>query len=204
MATSYYHTLAAPAVRQTDAAAEPLDLGEAKQHSRIDIEEDDIYIYSLVKRARMHVENMTRRALISQTWTVYHDDFVSQMYIPRPPLISVQSVQYKDTEDSTQTVASTVYTVDTNSTPGRVFEKTGQGWPSTLGDPQSAWINYTAGYGTSGTDVPEPIKHAMLILIEHWYDLGRQPVIVQPGATSVKVDFTINALLEPYIVKVFL
>jgi uncharacterized phiE125 gp8 family phage protein len=51
-------------------AIEPLSLNEAKAFIRVEHEDDDDVIASLIIAARVHVEAQTQRALISQTWRI--------------------------------------------------------------------------------------------------------------------------------------
>lgn len=66
-----------------------------------------------------------------------------------------------------------------------------------------SWYTFINGYYTgpitytvaSGSVVPNNVKVAQLILVSHWYD-NRQPQTI--GASSTPLDFTVNALLNPY------
>ena len=48
-------------------------------------------------------------------------------------------------------------------------------------------IDFTAGYGEAGTDVPDLLKRAILLLVAHWYEFrtafgaGDQPVSYPPA-----------------------
>ena len=64
----------------TAPAAEPISTADAKLHLRVDITDDNDLIDALVKVAREHVEIITRRALITQTWDYYLDDFPGELY----------------------------------------------------------------------------------------------------------------------------
>jgi uncharacterized phiE125 gp8 family phage protein len=56
-------------------------------------------------------------------------------------------------------------------------------------------VTYVAGYGPAGDDVPAAIRHAMLLLIGHWYE-HRESVVV--GGNPVQVPLAVQALLRPY------
>lgn len=81
-----------------EPAEEPITLEEAKSHLRVDIEDDDNLILNLITAARQKAESILKRALITQTWIYYPDDFPDKDYIelPMPPLQSVSSVTYTD------------------------------------------------------------------------------------------------------------
>lgn len=111
------------------------------------------------------------RALVEQSWELLLDRFpcASEIPIPLPPLRSVTSITYVDTDGATQTLATTVYAVDTASEPGVVSLKYGQTWPSTLCQRNAVTIAFTCGYGLSD-DVPDPLKSAIKLMVKDRYD----------------------------------
>ena len=56
---------------------EPVTLAEAKLHLRLEIPDDDALVASLIMTARMVSETLLRRALLTQTKTLYLDSFPS-------------------------------------------------------------------------------------------------------------------------------
>jgi uncharacterized phiE125 gp8 family phage protein len=56
-------------------------------------------------------------------------------------------------------------------------------------------IDYTAGYGTSGSDVPQPLRQAMRMLVTHWYE-HRSCVVM--GETSTATPHGFRELVTPY------
>ena len=120
----------------TAPTVEPVTLAEAKAH--VNAEEhhdDDDYIQTLITVAREWCENFTRRAFNTQTWDVFLDRFPSAGDVIELPLGKLQSVTdtgftYVDTDGNTTQVSTAVYTVDTDSEPGRVYLAYNQSWPS--------------------------------------------------------------------------
>ena len=136
---------------------------------------DDEVLVGLITTARQWCENYQRRAYIEQsiTWTL--DDWQTEFYPPSPPLISA-TIKYIDTAGVQQDLGVGVYTVDTESEPGRIYETYGQSWPSIRGDRNSIEIIYKAGYGATAASVPQNIKNAMLLLVGHWFE-NREAVV---------------------------
>jgi len=156
----------------TAPTIEPLTLTEAKNHLRVDITDDDTYITNLIVAARLAAENYTGRAFITQTWDLFIDKFPTSgafIEIPKPPLQSVTTVKYTDADGNQQTLASSVYTVDTNKEMGTVTLAYNQSWPTIRAVPNAVEIRFIAGYGATASTVPEGIKHAMRMLIGHLY-----------------------------------
>lgn len=183
--------------RTADAATEPLTTTQAKSHLRVDGSDEDALIGNLVTAARQYVEEHTGRALITQTWEYTADAFPTKagaIWLPRPPLIAVSQVQYVDTAGATQTWDSDEYRVDAVSVPGRVTLADGAVWPTPNDVSNAVTVTYTAGYGAA-SDVPEPIKQALLLLIGSWYGSRENEVV---GTVVGRFEFAVKALLAPY------
>ncbi len=133
--------------------ANPVSLDEMKLHLRVSGTTEDELIRSQIDAATEWCEKYEGQAYMMRQYKVYLDGFKDEVYLPFPPLVAVDSVQYYDTAGSLQTLASTYYTVDTDSTPGRVYLAYNQSWPSTYLIPKAVIITYTAGYATTFTAV---------------------------------------------------
>lgn len=182
----------------TAPAIEPVTTAEAKAHLRVDIADDDTLIDNLVKAAREQAESFTGRALLTQTWEYALDGFPAENHIdlPKPPLQSVTSVTYYDTDGAAHTFAATSYYVDKSMEPGRLVLDYGETWPSETLRPSSGAvvIKFKAGYGDAATTVPQSIRQAILLLVGHWYE-AREAIIV--GTISTELPMTVKYLLWP-------
>jgi len=150
----------------TAPTSEAITLAEAKSHLNVSGTEDDTLIKNMVIVARNHVEDLARRALVTQTWDFITCEFTSKIKLPMSPLQSVTSVTYVDDDGASQTLATTEYDVDVNSEPGYIVEAYDKTWPSIRSVFNAVTIRFIAGYGDP-VNVPEPIKQAMLLHIGH-------------------------------------
>lgn len=187
-------------VVQTAPAAEPITTAEAKTHLRVDNSDDDTYIGTLITAARRWVENTCGLALVNTTYDGAIDAFPhvdGAIVFPKYPLSSVTSVTYYDDDLSTSTVfSSSNYQVDTFKRPPRIVLKNGASWPSdSLRLSSGVVVRFVAGYGASGSNVPEDIKHAIKLLVGQLY-ANREPEVT--GATIAPIAFTLDALLAPH------
>ena len=167
------------------APEEALKLAEVKAHLRVDHTDDDDYIAELIKTAFAQAEARTWRALLSQSWRLYLDRFPTgdrEIKIPKPPLVTVDSIKYQDSSDVQQTWADTNYVVDIVKEPARVYPETNANYPTTYIKRKAVEIEFTCGYSS----VPDPIKHWMKIWIADAYDVLRQSYF-QGGAFNIQI-----------------
>jgi uncharacterized phiE125 gp8 family phage protein len=174
----------------TAPTVEPLTATEARQHCRVDDPSEDTYIETLIVSARQYCENVTNRGFINQTWKLYLDSFPTQIELRICPVSSVTGITYVDTAGATTTLATSVYQLLAGE-PGIIDLKHEQVWPNLRGDKQGIVVTFVAGYGAAGSSVPDTIKHAMKLLIAHWYR-NREATAVE---VPMDVAQTVKSLL---------
>jgi uncharacterized phiE125 gp8 family phage protein len=160
-------------VRAVAPTVEPVTLVEAKAHCRVDTSTDDTLITALIAGAREYVEGRLDTTLITTTWEARYDNFPEhEIVLPRPPMLSATvTVTYRDQGGASQvmTSAASAFQVDSYATPGRIYPRYLEVWPPVRGDENSVTVRWSAGYGASGSSVPQTIKHGILLLVGHWY-----------------------------------
>lgn len=190
-------------VRQTDPAVEPVTLSEAKAHLRVDTADDDTYITGLIRAAREWVEQYLDRTLVHTQWVMRFDKFpadsTADIELPRPPMVASGTatavvVAYTLEDGTTASYGTSSFRVDRASTPGAVKTNYAQTWPPHRQDDNSVSVTWWAGYGASGSDVPASIRHAMLMLCSHWYEI--RGATVATGAVPQDVPFGVKSLLD--------
>lgn len=184
----------------TPPACEPISVQDFKSHARISRDDEDATIKAYIAASRLYAETRQRRQLISATWQLSLDSFypcesdlplsngmpLAQLVpliearfgyggalaiqIPRPPLQSITSIQYVDTDGATQTLDPTLYIVDTVSEPGRIAPAFNQIWPITRAQINAVTITFVAGYGATAGSVPATTRHAVRMLASHYYE----------------------------------
>lgn len=181
----------------TGPTTEPVSVEEARLHVRQDGTSDDDVIRALITASRENVEQITRRALITQTWDYYLNAFPfgDRIEMPLPPLVSVTHIKYTDDAGVQWTMSSSDYIVDTYSHPGQVVLADGASWPSASLQPVNGVVTrFVAGYGDAD-DVPYGIKAAIKLMIGHLYE-NREASL---ASRSVQVlPFGIESLLASY------
>ena len=185
------------AVLIQDAAVEPVTVTQVKNHLRVTEDLEDIIIAGLITSARKVVEQITRRALIHQTWKLFLDGFPTRdsIELPYPPLAEVVSVDYYDANGELQTLDPALDQTDNRSTPGEIVLSATGAWPAVESDKVNAvQVEYIAGYGATAAAVPEPIRLAIIHLASHWFE-NREPF---SQSQLFQVPATFELILMPY------
>jgi len=146
--------------------------GELKPYLRITDSDSDALLDSLLLSATTLTEEAMRRALLTQTWQATWDRFGwtdDKFVIPRPELISVTSLEYKDNDGTSwATVSASDYDTDALREPAvlRIRDM-----PSNRHTSHAPYwrLTYVAGYGAA-SDVPEPVIVAIMEATRAMYD----------------------------------
>lgn len=196
----------------TPPTEEPVSLLEAKLHLRVDFDEDDMLIASLITAARQAAETLTGRQLTTARWKQVLDCFPgpSLMGVPagqaftlpghaillaKAPVQSVVSINYLDMGSVNQTMPALTYTVDVACEPARITPVFGQIWPICLPQIGAVSVTFDAGYGTA-TQVPEGIKSWIKLRVGSLYAHREEVAALSRGRID-SLPF-IDGLLDPY------
>jgi uncharacterized phiE125 gp8 family phage protein len=173
----------------TEPSEEPITVAEMKSHLRVSVTTDDTLIGAYISAARQDLEQRYYwRTLVTTTLDYSLQGWPSGDYIelPRPPLASVTSLKYTDSDGTETTVDSDDYHVDTVSTPGRLVLAYGKSWPTgTLQTSNPIVVRYVAGYG-GASSVPEWAKWDLKVLVAMYYE-HRESVVLAPGVVAVNL-----------------
>lgn len=176
-------------------ATEPVSVAEAKAQLRIDGTAEDILIASLILTSRLHIEAALGLALITQSWQLQLDAWPDGSAVPLPlhPVSAVTAVRTVATDGTVATMLPSATLFDPGPPPRVV--RIMRAWPQPGAAANGIAIAFTAGFGPTPADVPAPIRHAMLLLVAHWYEHRDTSEI---GAPETAIPMTVSALLKPY------
>lgn len=161
--------------RTVDSDSEPIELAAAKVYLRVlDDDEENELIEGMITRARHTVEEATRRALwTGQTWQAGYDRIPCdrRFSIPKPPCVSVVSLQYYDSNNQLQTIPSDDYVLDASGRGRAVLSLKSTASIPTLSCDYAAPVrlNFTAGYADTDS-MPHGLLGCVQYLIQHFYD----------------------------------
>lgn len=173
-------------IRTGAPEAEPVTVADAKAMLRLAGSTEDELIGGLIRAAREDVERSTGMALIDQTWRLALDALPASdcAMLARHPVREILSVTTYGSEGEAMLVDPADYQADLSSRPARLmFLKR----PMQLRAMNGIEIDFRAGFGEAGTDVPDLLKRAILVLVAHWYEFRAsygpddQPVSYPPS-----------------------
>jgi uncharacterized phiE125 gp8 family phage protein len=175
---------------------EPVTVSGAKAHLRLDSSAEDLLIASLILTSRLHIEAALGLALISQSWTLTLDRWPDghAVTLPLRPVQAIEEVRVRDAAGDAVVVDPVSYVLDGQGVPARLL-RCGVCWHPSGHVPAGIDIDVVAGFGDAASDVPEPIRHAVLLLVAHWYE-HRDPIEI--GAAGTAIPRPVSELLAPY------
>lgn len=157
--------------RTVAPTSEPVTVAEAKKHVEI-LDSDtthDNAMSEFIKSAREQLEHDTGYTLMSQTYTQSFHSFPVEgfFYLKVRPVQSVTSITYYDSSNAQQTLATTVYGVDTARR--MIYLKYNQSWPSITQQHNGIVVTMVGGY-SSADAVPSLLKQAILLQVGKWFE----------------------------------
>lgn len=182
----------------TTDLAQAVSLAEAANYVRVVDTADYEWLDGAIRAATNVVESYTGRQLVTKSYNLKLDSFPAAtdcIEIPKPPLQSVDSVQFVSGDGSTTSIATTSLRVDTDSEPGRVAPIYDSYWPSARLVTNAVTIGFTGGYGDASTDIPQALRQASMFLVAHWY-ANREAIIT--GTITKPVEMQFRALCDTY------
>ena len=188
----------------TAPSVEPVTLEELQTHLRADTSDnaDDDLLISIQQAAREHVEHITRRALLTQTWDYSLDAWPDGNAIVLPlgnlqnAVATAPVVTWLDADGTSTTLTwVTDYLVQTAGDQCGVIALPYSGaWPTgTLYPVAPITVRYVAGWTTAAL-VPASLRAAVKLLAADLYEMRGEPVL---GQTVVE-NKTASRLLAPW------
>lgn len=155
----------------------PITIDEGKDQARITTNLQDSLVDSYIRAATDAAQDTLHRGLLTQTWQLSLPWFAECMTLPmaaplqNAPLASPSTapiVQYYDANGTLQTLATTVYDVDTVARPGRIVRAATQAWPSLQADRRAGRvvITYVVGW-TDPALIPERIRQGIRMYVAY-------------------------------------
>ncbi len=184
-------------VRTSAPEVPPVTLSDAKAHLRVDGSDEDALISWLIETATAHIEHGYGLALITQGVTIIRDDWPDSWFVELPltPVQSVSSITVFEADGGGIAFDAGHWFTDTISHPPRIVLHGTAPWPQPGRRANGIEIAVMAGYGDVPADVPEPVRHALLLLVAQWFE-QREPVSMD--AAPNEIPDSVSTLLNPF------
>lgn len=172
------------------AVLQAITLSEAKAHLRVTASEEDEFITGLIKSAMQLVESETGLSLITQTYRLWVDDLPQDhvVLLPRNPARNIVQIVWYDRQGTPVILPGSAYFFNSITRPARLkFDRAA----CPAGPCNGIEVDFDAGFGEAGVDVPDLIKRALKILIAHWYEFrgayapSDQPISIPEAYTHL-------------------
>lgn len=154
----------------TGPLVEPVTLADMKSYLRLDDNEEDRLVQSLITAARLMVEAESGRCLIGQTWRLVLDRWPpgGKLRVPLSPVSSIVRARVFDNDGVSSDVSTSSLRLDARAEPPRILV-TGP-----VPHPGRAYagieIDLRAGYGEGMSDVPQPLRQAVRVIATRWFE----------------------------------
>ncbi len=174
--------------------AEPLTLAEVRAHLRLDTDDEDELLLSLITVAREHLEQETGLVLAVRNFRLCLDAWPDDgiLTIARGPVRQVTDVTVYDGEGEATAVPLDGHLLDGEARPARLWLRDVPAPGRVLNGIE---VEFVAGFGESGAEVPDTLKRAMLVQIGAMFACRgvvapeAQPAVVPPGYDRLIAPF---------------
>lgn len=195
MASFYEKAPITTALRRVTApAVTPIALDDVRAQLRIDGTDDDAYLTALIERAVSHVDaqGSLGRAMITQTWAQWVPQQTGYVRILMGPFQTLDAIHYYDEAGVLQAADVNDFDVMLYNDFVQIRPKDSAEWPTTDDRFDAIRITHTIGFGDAAADVPAGIRHALLMLVAHWYENR----VAVSDASMFVTPMAVDALLE--------
>jgi uncharacterized phiE125 gp8 family phage protein len=153
----------------TPPASEPVSLAEAKLYLKLDGDDENDLVASLIAAARLTIEAASRKQLIAQTWRLVLKRWPSEpLRSPLSPLLAVTGAALRSSANVVTPLPNVVGQIMAGVDPPAI----------TLGSPQPVLvppdgqleIDLLTGFGPAATDVPASLRQAVLMQMARWFE----------------------------------
>jgi uncharacterized phiE125 gp8 family phage protein len=157
----------------TPPAGDLVSLSDLKLHLRVEHSDDDALISRALRSAVEELDSprgWLGRSLLSRTLRLTLDESPPDvLFLPGPPVTSVTTVTYRNTDDEFVEIDADDYLTDLTAEPALLWIGA-DGWPSDIkcSGPDLLRVDYVAGYASRAA-VPAPVAQWLLIRVGELY-----------------------------------
>lgn len=178
----------------TGPAVSPITLAEAKAQMRVEHSDDDAIVQRFIDVATAFVDanGALGKAMITQTWAQWLSPNPNVVEIMVGPVQSVSAISYYDIDGNLQSAALADFDVFGTSLKKTIRPKSGKSWPVTQQRDDAIRVEFVVGYGDAPSDLPQTVRHAIMLLVANWYENRESELI---GLASKTLPFGFDQLI---------
>lgn len=172
-----------------------ITLETAKEFLRVEFDEDDILITSMVQGATIVAQAFINQQITECEYAMALSSFSTEISL-LSPVKSIESVKYYDAQNALQTISSSEYYLMDFGLPNKLIFKDTFSVPTLYNRPDALQIEFTSGMAT----IPEDIISWIRIRIGSMYQFREEFIVNQSQLNKID-DKYLNSFL--YNHKVF-
>lgn len=173
-------------------AVPPVTLADAKAHLRVTHDGEDALIADLIATAASFIGDDAGLALTTRAFRLTVSDCTDGVVsLPRHPVARIISVTVYDGDGLPSLIDGSRYRLDALRRPATLTLDRGV----VPRDTNGIEIEFQAGFGDVGSDVPDALRRAVLSLVAHWYEMRG---VYTPSDQPVSVPILYSRLVRPW------
>jgi uncharacterized phiE125 gp8 family phage protein len=149
---------------------EPVTVAELKTYMSLTGTAFDNMLTGLITACRDSIEKYSGRTFLTTTYELYFDRFPACFELVFPPIQSVTSIYYVNSDGVDTLLTASNYRVDLVSLYPRIEPAYGVSWPSTREVSNAVKVTYDAGYGATAAHVPQNIKSCIMAIASDMFE----------------------------------
>ena len=177
----------------------PVNVAKLKNSLRVTDNNELEELQDLIWAAAGYVEYYTGRALLSCQYAMSQRFFIGrEIWLERTPVTAINSVTYRDTSGTTQTLDPSVYELQGGAgLRPQLALKYNQSWPTTDRTSAAITVNFTAGFATpAALRSGNPRLHrAIVMLASHLFN-NREGIVVNARGAVLDVPRHLNSFIS--------
>lgn len=144
----------------------PITLDDLKDQLRIEHDDFNRLLKRKIEAATNEAEQYLGSAIIHRSFTLTLDGFPSDsdgIELSNPPVVSITSAQYYDSDGVQQTLSSALYALHLQKPYPCIELVPDASWPDTQSRDDAVTVTYVAGYAAAADNVPPAISEAIVL-----------------------------------------
>jgi uncharacterized phiE125 gp8 family phage protein len=171
----------------TYPASNCLTVDQLKAHLRVDFDDEDTLLLSIIQAAELFVQKHTGRFIMTHTIDQSNDDWQGgYIELLGMPLRSITHIKYIDVDDVEQTLSTDDYYINDVRSPALIQLKSTP--PQIANRVGAVRLRYDVGHSQS-SDVPANIKQAILQLCADMYERREARIHEKPTTVEYLLNF---------------